>query len=163
VSCLLNSLRIINFNGGMIIMAELKTNVKAVWNGGTTGNGTLKAEYLNTKIAVPKSLGGSGNGADPKELLVSSATTCYIATLTFMLESRKLPVVEHAVNSEATISDNGFKITHYAQIVLSADATEAQIQSAQRAIEGADRGCEVGNLLKKADVTIEVQGNVSLK
>ena len=85
------------------------------------------------------------------------------ATLIFMLEIRKLPVVELTVNSEATVSDNGFNIIHYPQIVLSADATEDQVQSAQRAIEGADRSCEVGNLLKKAGVVIEAQGNVSLK
>ena len=144
-------------------MAEMKTNLNIVWQGGAAGSGTLKAEYLDTKVAIPKSLGGSGDGADPKELLVSSATTCYIATLTYMLETRKLPVVEHTINSEATISDNGFTITHYPRIVLSADATEAQVQSAERAIEGADRSCDVGNLLKKAGVVIEAQGNVSLK
>ncbi|WP_179292623.1 OsmC family protein [Bacillus sp. 7884-1] len=144
-------------------MAEMKTSVKAVWNDGIAGNGMLKAEYLETNVAVPESKGGSGNGANPSELLISSATTCYIATLTFMLETRKVPVVELTVNSEATISDNGFNITHYPQIILSVDATEAQVQSAQRAIEGADRGCEVGNLLKKAGVVIEAKGKVSLK
>ena len=144
-------------------MADMKINVNANWDGGVTGNGTLKAEYLDTKIAIPTSLGGSGNGANPKEILVSSVTTCYAATLTFALESRKLPVVELTVNSEANISENEFKITHYPQIVLSAEATEEQIHSAQRATEAADKGCEVGNLLKKADVKIEIQGKVSSK
>ena len=144
-------------------MADMKINVNAVWNDGVTGNGALKTENLDAKIAIPTSLGGSGNGANPKEVLVSSVTTCYIATLTFALESRKLPVVELTVNSEANISDNEFKITHYPHIVLSADATEEQIQSAQRATEAADKGCEVGNLLKKADVKIEIQGKVSSK
>lgn len=144
-------------------MAQLKTNVNIVWERGATGSGTLKAEYLDTKVAIPTSLGGSGNGADPKELLVSSATTCFIATLTYILESRKLPVVELIINSEATISDNGFKINHYPEIILTVDATEDQVKSAERAIEGADRGCEVGNLLKKAGVIIKAQGKVSLK
>jgi osmotically inducible protein OsmC len=144
-------------------MADMKINVNAVWDGGVTGNGTLKGEYLDTKIAIPTSLGGSGIGANPKEVLVASVTTCYTAKLTFVLESRKLPVAELTVNSEANISDNEFKIIHYPHIVLSADATEEQIQSAQRAIEAADKGCEVGNLLKKADVKIEIQGKVSLK
>lgn len=143
-------------------MTEMKTNLNIVWQGGAAGSGTLKAEYLDTKIAIPKSLGGSGNGTDPKELLVSSATTCYITTLAYMLESRKLPVVELTISSEGTISDDGFNITHNPQIVLSADATENQIQAAQRAIEGADKGCEVGNLLKNAGVVIEAIGKVSL-
>lgn len=153
----------VNLFEGVLIMADMKINVNAIWDGGVTGNGTLKAEYLDTKIAIPASLGGSGNGANPKEVLVASVTTCYAATLTFVLESRKLPVAELTVNSEASISDNEFKINHYPHIVLSAGATEEQIQSAQRATEAAEKGCDVGNILKKADVKIEVQGKVSVK
>lgn len=153
----------VNLFEGVLIMADMKINVNAIWDGGVTGNGTLKAEYLDTKIAIPASLGGSGNGANPKEVLVASVTTCYAATLTFVLESRKLPVAELTVNSEASISDNEFKINHYPHIVLSAGATEEQIQSAQRATEAAEKGCDVGNILKKADVRIEVQGKVSVK
>ncbi|MCG7334601.1 OsmC family protein [Sporosarcina sp. ACRSM] len=144
-------------------MAELKTNLNIVWNGGKTGKGTLTADYLETDVAIPTALGGSGNGTDPKELLVSSATTCYIATLTYMLETRKLPVVELTINTAASVSNTGFNIAHAPQIVLAADATEDHVQSAERAIEGADKSCEVGNLLKKAGVVIEVQGKVSLK
>ncbi|PLS18688.1 osmotically inducible protein OsmC [Bacillus sp. M6-12] len=144
-------------------MADMKINVNAVWDGGVKGNGALKAEYLDTKIAIPAFLGGSGNGANPKEILVSSVTTCFTASLTFVLASRNLPIAELTVNSEANISDNEFKIIHYPHIVLSKDSTEEQIQSAQRAMEAADKGCEVGNLLKKADVKIEIQGKVSMK
>jgi osmotically inducible protein OsmC len=72
--------------------------------------------------------------------------------------------VELALDSGANISvKEGFKITHYPNLVLSADATEEQIQSAHKATEAEDKGCEVGNMLKKADVQIEVQGKVSPK
>jgi lipoyl-dependent peroxiredoxin len=71
--------------------------------------------------------------------------------------------VELTVDSEAIISDDEFKITHHPHIGLSADATEKQIQSAHRVTEAADKGCVVGNLLKKADVKIEIQGKVSTK
>lgn len=144
-------------------MANMKVNVNAVWNDGVKGNGTLNANFLETKIAIPTSIGGSGDGANPKEVLVSSVTTCYTATLVFLLESRKLPVVALTVDSEANIADKEFKITHYPHIVLSSDATQEQIESAQRAAEAAEKGCEVGNLLKKADVKIEVQAKVSAK
>ena len=144
-------------------MADMKINVNAVWSGGITGNGTLKAEYLDTKIAIPTSLGGSGNGANPKEVLVASVTTCYTAILTSILESRKLPVAKLIVSSEADLSHNEFTIIHYPEVVLSADASEEQVQSAQRATEEAEKGCEVGNILKKADVEIKVLGKVSLR
>src|SRR3954453_16276183 len=104
-------------------MADMKIDVNAVWDGGVTGNGTLKAEHLDTKIAIPTSLGGSGNGANPKEVLVASVSTCYTGNLTFVLENRKLPVVELTVNSEVNISYNEFEIIHFPEIVLSADAS----------------------------------------
>ena len=144
-------------------MAEMKSSVKIVWNDGIAGNGILNADYLKTDVAIPESKGGSGNGANPGELLVSSATACYMATLAVMLETRELPVVKLSVNSEASITDKGFHITHHPQIMLSASATEAQVQSAQRAIEGAEKGCDIGNLLKKAGVVIEAKGNASLE
>jgi len=118
---------------------------------------------LDTKIAIPKALKGSGNGADPKELLVSSAAACYVETLTAILENRKLPVEDHSLQTEATLFNNELKISHFPKIVLSADATEAQVQSAKRTLKAADRACNVGNLLKKAGVDIELQGNVFLK
>ncbi|MGE8081580.1 OsmC family protein [Peribacillus loiseleuriae] len=144
-------------------MANMNTSANAVWNGGVKGDGVLKTEFLDTKIAIPTVYGGSGNGAFPKEILVSSVTACYTGVLVSMIETRKLPVVELTVDSEAIISDDEFKITHHPHIVLSADATEKQIQSAHRATEAADKGCVVGNLLKKADVKIEIQGKVSTK
>jgi peroxiredoxin-like protein len=151
------------FNGGMLDMDNVKTKVKAVWNGGIMGTGSLKGENVDTQIAISKSSGGNGNGAEPQELLVCSATTCYIETLTYMLESRKLPVVELMINSEATVSEDGFHIIHYPKIILDTNATEELIQSTYRVIEGADRGCKVGNLLRKAGIIINIEGKVTIQ
>lgn len=144
-------------------MANSKTNLKTIWDGNTKGNGNIKGNYLETKIAIPEVLGGSGEGTDPKELLLSSATACYTMTLVAMLATRKLPVSELIVDSEATNSkEEGFKFIHYPHVLLSADATEEQIQSVNRTIVAADKGCTIGNMLKKADVQIEIKGKVSV-
>jgi peroxiredoxin-like protein len=138
-------------------------NLKTVWDGNTKGNGKIQANNFETNIAIPESLGGTGEGAEPKGLLVSSAAACYSMTLVAMLETRKLNVTGLTMNSEATNSkEEGFKITHYPNVLLSADATEEQIESANRAIMAADKGCAVGNMLKKADVQINIVGNVSV-
>ncbi|MCS0788520.1 OsmC family protein [Cytobacillus firmus] len=138
-------------------------NLKIIWSGHTKGKGTLKGDNLEANFAIPKSFNGSGEGTDPKELLVSSAATCYITTLVAMLEIRKLPIVELTMDSKATNSkEEPLKIFHYPHINLSADATEDQIQSANRAMVAADKGCAVGNMLKKADVQIDVEGKVTL-
>ena len=145
-------------------MADAKTNLKTVWNGGIKGSGSINANYLETNIAIPESLGGSGEGAEPKEILITSATACFTMTLAGMLEGRKLPVTKMTMNTESTKSkEEGFTIMHSPHITLSADATNDQIQSAHKAIEIADRRCEVGNLLRKADVQIKAEGAVSVK
>lgn len=143
-------------------MADNKTTLKAVWNGDTKGSGTIKAGHLDTKIAISESSGGTGEGAEPKEFLLSSAATCYIMTLVAILDSRELPVVDLEMDSEVTVSkEEGFKITHYPHIILSADATDKQKETAERAFTTADRGCSIGNLLKKADVQITVKSKLS--
>jgi peroxiredoxin-like protein len=142
-------------------VADLKTNLKTVWYGNTKGNGKIQTNNLETNIAIPEALGGSGEGAEPKGLLVSSAVACYTMTLVAILEARKLPVARLTMDSEASNSkEEGFKIIHYPHIILSANATEDQIQLANRAIMAADKGCAVGNMLKKADVQIEIKGKV---
>lgn len=138
----------------------MQTNAKVVWNNGVKGNGVLKTGFLDAKVAIPTVLGGSGKGAFPKEVLVASVTACYTSVLVSMAESRGLPVVEISVDSEASISDDEFKIIHHPQLVLSENATDKQVQSAERLFVAADKGCVVGNLLKKADVKIEVQGEI---
>ncbi|UNT71720.1 OsmC family protein (plasmid) [Bacillus sp. N447-1] len=144
-------------------MVNVETNANVVWHNGVKGNGVLKTEFLNTRIAIPAALGGSGNGASPKEVLVASVTACYTSVLVSMIESRELPVVEVNVNSKGHVSDGVFKIIHYPRMVLSESATEKHIQVANRLFEAADKGCAVGNLLKKADVKIEVKGEISTK
>lgn len=143
-------------------MTEIKTIVDIIWKDGATGQGELKSTYLNTEIAIPKTLGGSGAGANPKELLVSSAASCYVATLVYMLENRKLPVDSLTMKTEAFVSETSFEIIHYPIITLTAEATEAQVEGTKRAFEGAHKGCEVGNLLKAANVSISIEGTVSV-
>lgn len=137
--------------------------LNAVWFKNTKGNGRLRADQLKTEIAIPEALGGSGQGAHPKELLVSSAATCYMMTLVYMLETLKLPIAGFIMDSELLNSkQTGLYITHYPKVLLSSEASEDQIQAARKAVVNADEKCEIGNLLKKAGVQIEIEGYVSL-
>ncbi|WP_054860583.1 OsmC family protein [Gracilibacillus sp. JCM 18860] len=138
--------------------------IKMVWNGNTKGNGKIQGENLKTDIAIPQSLGGSGEGTDPKELLLASAATCYATTLVYMLETKDLPVIEFTMKSKANVSrEDGIQIIHQPHIVLSSEATEKQSQAADRAFISADKSCAVGNILKKADAQITIEGKVTVK
>lgn len=144
-------------------MAQSKMKLQVVWNDGPQNQGTLEGPHLNTEIAISKASGGGGNGTSPKELLVSAALACYESTLVYMLDNRKLPVVEHVTDTEATMVDGGLHIKHYPKVVLASNASDQQVDTAQRLIEIANQACEVGKLLEKAGVIIKVEGEVSVQ
>ncbi|MCG1010557.1 OsmC family protein [Salinicoccus sp. ID82-1] len=143
-------------------MANQNITLETVWNG-NQGEGVIHSRNIDTKIAIPEAMGGTGAGTDPKEMLISSAAACYSMTLASMLEARKLPVTEFTMRSEAGMTEeNNLQIVHYPQITLSAEATEKEVQSVDRAFSSADKACAVGNILKKADNEISIEGSISV-
>jgi len=143
-------------------MADLKLNLKIDWKEGVKGSGTIKGDELNVGIAVPEGTGGSGNGSNPLELLSSSAIACYSMTLVSIMETRKLPVTEYTMDTEVISSDDKISIIHHPKLSLPPNATEKEIEVAHRAFKSADKACSIGNLLKNAGVTIDIDGSVSI-
>ncbi len=83
-------------------------------------------------------------------------------TLVSIIETRKLPVIELTMSSEMSIlEDNTLNIIHYPRIVLSDQKSDEVYQSADRALIIADKGCAIGNLLKKTDVNINIKGEIT--
>lgn len=138
-------------------MAHLKT----VWNGSTKGTGTITADKMDTQIAIPTVSGGSGEGANPTELLAASAASCYAMTLIALTAARNLPVKNLTMATDAVNSkDQGLKIVHYPEVTMPENATEEEIKFVERAFNTADMGCHVGNLLKRADAVIKIEGKI---
>lgn len=138
-------------------MAHLKT----VWNGSTKGTGTITADKMDTQIAIPTVSGGSGEGANPTELLAASAASCYAMTLIALTAARNLPVKNLTMATDAVNSkDQGLKIVHYPEVTMLENATEEEIKFVERAFNTADMGCHVGNLLKRADAEIKIEGKI---
>lgn len=140
-------------------MAHLKT----IWNGSTTGSGTITGDKMDTPIAIPEVSGGSGEGANPTELLAGSAASCYAMTLIALTAARNLPVIGLTMTTDAVNSkDKGLKIIHYPEVSLPVRATEEEIKFVERAFNTADMGCHIGNLLKRADADIKIEGKIKL-
>jgi lipoyl-dependent peroxiredoxin len=135
------------------------------WEGqaiANNGSGTIAADRFATPIAIPPDLGGSGKGSDPKTLLVASAAACYSMTLVGILQSRKLPLQRLTMETKASDArESGFAMEHRLHVTLLSGATTEQLAAVQMAFAAADRACAVGNMLKKADVRISVEGSVA--
>jgi peroxiredoxin-like protein len=131
--------------------------IKAKWNGGLSGNGTLSAAGFENSISVPKELQGPGIGTNPEELLVGAASTCYLITLAAILERRNVSLVNLELESEGIVAtEGGLKFTqiiHRPRITLSAGATDEVIQQVRVAAERAEKACMISRAL---------QGNVEL-
>lgn len=143
-------------------MADLKLNLKTDWKEGVKGRGIIKGDELNVGIAIPEATGGSGNGSNPLELLASSAIACYSMTLVSIIETRALPVTGYTMDTEVINSNDKISIIHRPKLNLSSSATEKETEIADRAFKSADKACSVGNLLKNAGVTIDIDGSVSI-
>lgn len=142
-------------------MADATINLETTWDGGFTGQGLIKGDGFEIATAIPTALGGSGAGADPKQLYVAAATACFTATLRAITEKKKVPVDAIAVSTHAVAGDENFTIAHTVALTMAPDAGDAGAAAAHDAVETADRICAVGNLARKAGV--EITATVDLK
>lgn len=139
----------------------VNTTLKTIWNGNIKGNGKIKTDNLETNIALPEKSGGTGKGANPKEILTSSAAACYVMTLVSVIETSALAIeqlqMETVIND---LKDNEFEIVHCPQLTLSDNATENDFQTANKLFDIAENTCFISNLLQTANVKVYVKSTV---
>jgi len=141
-------------------MADIK--MTAGWTGDFKGEGRITGDGWEVGIGIPADLGGSGAGANPKELFTASTLACFTATLRAITANKKVPVETLSVETSATSGDNALAIRHVARLVLSSGSGEADQAAAEDAVHRADKICLIGNLAKKAGVSIEVTSDITV-
>lgn len=141
-------------------MSESKIKLNTVWYEGSKGNGKIQGDNVSIPIAIPVNKAGSGEGAEPKQLLVSSAIACYAMTLVYMLESKKIPISNFSMDTERTSREG---ITHYPHVILNEDVTEEQLEEVNLLFQKAHEQCYIGDLLSKAGVPIQICGKTTIK
>ncbi|MEE9926413.1 MAG: OsmC family protein [Brucella anthropi] len=141
----------------------MAVRVKTTWSGNIKGRGRIEGVELDAPVAIPSEFGGTGEGTDPKTLLISSAAACYLMTLVAILQNRKLPVSDLELVSEGTDPKQAdFTIEHRIKLDLLPEASQEHIAQVESAVQQADKACVIGNILKKANVSIKVEGSVSV-
>lgn len=120
------------------------THLKTVWNGSTKGTGTITADKMDTQIVIPTISEGSGEGANPTELLAGSATSCYTMTLIALIAARNLLVKNLTMATDAVNSkDQGLKIMHYPEVSMPETSTEEEIKFVEHAFNTEDMGLKI--------------------
>jgi peroxiredoxin-like protein len=95
---------------------------RGTWTKGNSQIGQISTENLSTDVTIGKTLSGTGNHTNPEELLLSAAASCYMITLSMLLENRNIPFERIELTSEALVeNDKGLrldKIIHYPHILI---------------------------------------------
>ncbi|KAB2678461.1 osmotically inducible protein OsmC [Brucella tritici] len=128
----------------------------SIWTGDIKGNGRIEGDGFSIEIGIPAVYGGSGAGADPKQLFVSSTLACFIASLRAITDNKKIPVEHLEVVTEATTDDKDFSIKHTANVTLSPGSTDMDVIAAEAAVQSAEKVCLIGNLAKKAGIPVDI-------
>lgn len=64
--------------------------------GGRDGRATTSDEKLNVKLAVPKEMGGSGEGTNPEQLFAAGYSACFLGAIRFVGSKEKIMIPEDA-------------------------------------------------------------------
>ncbi|UXR79134.1 MULTISPECIES: SACOL1771 family peroxiredoxin [unclassified Staphylococcus] len=124
------------------------------WQGGRNEVGYLKGDVLSHDVSIPASLGGTGKGTNPDELLVAAASSCMTISLAATLERAHLTPIKIEMQSDghAVFDQQRFqmkKITHYPKIFLLNEQDVKKLeQRIAQLISIADNNCMVSNSLK---------------
>ncbi|TDQ42831.1 OsmC family protein [Aureibacillus halotolerans] len=140
-------------------MAIHHFHLKAGWEGGRNSEGRISCGKLESKVSIPKSMGGPGAGTNPDEMLLGAAATCFLITLAAMLERSNVTVAPLTLESEALVdvTDNVFtykEITHRPTIVFTAVESPELEKKVERLAHKAEASCMITRALK---------GNVEVK
>ena len=145
-------------------MALHSFHLKADWPGLRNDVGEIESGNLKAQISIPPEMDGPGVGTNPDEMLLGEAATCYIITLAAMMQRSNLEKESLTMESEGIVEvEKGVitykKIIHRPQVVLKTDASEKDIELAQRLAEKAESSCMISRAIK-GNVELELQANI---
>ncbi|NRD79443.1 OsmC family protein [Bacillus sp. BRMEA1] len=129
--------------------------INGSWQGNREGVGMIRLPGgENLEVSVPKELDGPGVGANPEELLISSANNCYMITLSSMLSNRKIEVEKLEVVSEGIVEKIDGKL-HFKQIIHKANlsirgTSGVTVEKLEEIVFRAEKACFIGNILRNS-------------
>ena len=112
--------------------------------GGRRGHVATTSGRINLEMAVPKEMGGSGDGANPEELFAAGYAACYHSALQAAARAQKIAISGTSVGSRVHIVRNGeggFDLAVDLEVVI----PELDPATAQKLADAADEICPYSN------------------
>ncbi len=121
-------------------------------------NGHVKTSdgRLDLDMAIPQSMGGSGNGANPEELFAAGYAACFHSALLGVARAQKITLENEAVGSRVHIGPNGqggFQLAVELEVVI----PNLPHDEAQALADAAHQVCPYSNATRgNIDVAVNV-------
>jgi Ohr subfamily peroxiredoxin len=112
--------------------------------GGRDGRATTSDGQLDAKLAVPKEMGGAGNGLNPEQLFAAGYSACFLGAIRFVAGQQKITVSPDAkIEGAVGIGQipQGFGI----QVELKISLPGMEKDAAQKLVEAAHQVCPYSN------------------
>jgi len=124
--------------------------------GGRDGRAVTSDGQLDAKLAVPKEMGGAGNGLNPEQLFAAGYSACFLGAIRFVAGQQKITVSPDAkVEGAVGIGQipHGFGI----QVELKISLPGMEKDAAQKLVEAAHQVCPYSNATRgNIDVNLVV-------
>ena len=88
-------------------MDALYTAEALATGAGRNGRVATSEGRLDVDLAVPKELGGSGDGANPEQLFAAGYAACFHSALQTVARAQKVAITDSSVGARVQIGSNG--------------------------------------------------------
>lgn len=137
-------------------MSILYTAEALSTGGGRDGHVTTTSGNVDLDMAIPKAMGGSGNGANPEELFAAGYAACFHSALQMVARSQKASLGDSSVGAKVGIGqlDNGgFGLSVALEVVI----PDLPHEQAQQLADQAHQVCPYSNATRgNIEVTVSV-------
>lgn len=125
-------------------MNALYTAEALATGAGRNGRVATSEGRLDVTLAVPKELGGSGDGANPEQLFAAGYAACFHSALQSVARAQKVAIPDSSVGARVQIGSNGeggFGLAVQLEVVI----PELPREQARELADAAHRVCPYSN------------------
>ncbi|WOF22167.1 organic hydroperoxide resistance protein [Microbacterium betulae] len=125
-------------------MDAIYTTEALATGAGRNGQVAVAGTDLAFDLAIPKEMGGSGDGANPEQLFAAGYAACFHSALQGVARSQKVSIEGSSVGARVSIGSNGeggFQLAVQLEVVI----PELDHETAQSLADAAHRVCPYSN------------------
>jgi osmotically inducible protein OsmC len=123
---------------------------------GRDGHVATNDKRLDFDMAIPKEMGGSGNGTNPEQLFAAGYAACFHSALQAVARTQKVAIHDSTVGGRVSIGPNdqgGFQLAVQLEVVI----PDLPHDQAQALADAAHQVCPYSNATRgNIDVTVTV-------